>query len=528
MPEHNEDFNVKMNRLWTILRRRRWWAISTALMISLGAIAVSFIVPSRYRSEATIFVQKQRAPDRYVIPNDTSNAMATLDAMTSEILSSANLLRIIHDFDLYAEQRSRVDPGVLVTRIRTDIEVQPLIKNPERSGTNAFMIAFTGADPQVAQAVTSRLTSLFIQENQQAQEDRDNALTGFLSSQLESAKAELNRQEAILRNFKTQNLGQLPEQEQGNLQILSGLQIQLQNMQANLDRARQQRAYLQAMLNQPVTNGTTTAAPVSSASIQVTTARTELATLRAQRDDLLSRYSPIYPDVVSLNQRIAEKQALLKRLMASPQAPSETKDPDQTAVAILDPAAAQLRSQLEANRMEIADAERSCTQIESRIAEYRDRLNLAPLRAQQFAEVSRNYDVARQNYTAMLSRATESELATRLAKRQSGEQFQIIDPPSLPVHPSSPNRQVIALISLVVGLLLGVVVAFHVDSRDRSFRSEKEVRNFLSVPLLVAVPPLRTASELRRRALRHGFEWALGSVIALVLLASQFYVYLKG
>jgi len=528
LSERNDDLNTMLGRLWTIMGRRRWWILSTTMMIFIGTILVSFALPMRYRSEATIFVHKDRAPERYVIPNDTSNSMAQLDAMTSQILSSANLLGIISEFNLYPDQRNHAESGALVARIRASIEVQPLNKNPERSGTNAFMIAFTGNDPRVAQQVANRLTSLFIEENQQAQENRDTGMTNFLKSELDAASTNLTGQEAALRDFKMKNLGQLPEQEAGNLEILSGLQIQLQTAQANLARSRQQRAYLQAMLSQSASGFYAANGQPSLSASPTVSLRADIARLRAERDELLSRYSPLYPDVISLNQRISSEEARLNHLLSTPESSSAANSQTPLSTAITDPGTAQLKSQFEANRIEAADDEREVVQLEARIASYRNRLNLAPLREQQLAEVARNYDLAKQNYTNLVNKKTESELATKLAVRQLDQQFQIIDPPSLPLRPSSPQRPAIALGGLVGGLILGVLLAFFIEARDHSFRSVKEIRAFISLPLLVTVPSLRSSTEEHRLAWKVRVDWALGSVMVLLMLAVQIFVFLKG
>ena len=139
--------------------------------------------------------------------------------MTSEVLSSARLLRIINEFSLYSSQRGKVEPSTLVALMRNNIELQPLNKNPERRSGSAFMIAFTADNPQVAQQVVTRLTSLFIEESQQSQEDHDAGMTNFLESELAAAQEDLAQQESVLRDYKMKNLGQLPEQEQGNLDI---------------------------------------------------------------------------------------------------------------------------------------------------------------------------------------------------------------------------------------------------------------------------------------------------------------------
>jgi hypothetical protein len=52
------------------------------------------------------------------------------------------------------------------------------------------------------------------------------------------ARAKLAAQEAKMRVFKDQHMGELPTQTQSNLQILTGLQSQMQANQDSLNRAK--------------------------------------------------------------------------------------------------------------------------------------------------------------------------------------------------------------------------------------------------------------------------------------------------
>jgi hypothetical protein len=108
------------------------------------------------------------------------------------------------------------------------------------------------------------------------------------------------------------NLGELPEQQQGNLQILTGLQMQLQNTMAALGRARQQQVYLESLLSQyqnlaaggVPTPGTTVASPAEAI-------KAELTRLQSEKANLLARYTPKYPDVGKIDEQIKETEALL-------------------------------------------------------------------------------------------------------------------------------------------------------------------------------------------------------------------------
>lgn len=531
MPDDAGDFNEITNRVLASLVRRRWWILIATTVVSLGTILISFTLPHLYRSEATIFVEKERIPDRYVVANSTRNAMETIDAMTHEILSRTRLLQIIDEFGLYPKARHSMEPELLVEMMRSHIEVQPLNREPEKRATNAFLIAFTCDNPRVAQQVTGRLTALFIQENQQAQQTLDTSTTNFLESQLEDASTDLAKQEEELKDYKLRNLGHLPEQEQGNLTILSGLQLQLQTIQSSLSRARQQRTYLESMLAHYSLGGSGHAGQSSAGSSPIATKRAELSRLRAERDDLLSRYSERHPDVVNINERIAAEEARLNALLAAPIS-SPQGDNKASAAPISnmedDPASSELKSQLDANRSEIADAERESSELRAQIASYQQRLNYAPVNQQQISEVIRNYDLAKQNYTDLMNKKTQSELATKLAMDQRDRQFQVIDPPSLPLKPTSPAYGKFGLGGLAGGLVLGLALAFFMEARDRSFHLERNVRGYFGVPVVVGVPPLFTETEERQLAWRKTCEWALASALLLVVAAAQLYVLQKG
>lgn len=530
MTEQNSDLNATLNRLMAVIVRRRWWILVTTCVISLAVVRASFLLPNRYRSEATIFVANARVPQQYIVPNNTANTMEAVDAITHQVLSRARLMQIIIDFGLY-QGRRQMGIAALADLMRNDIEVQPTSKDPERRSVNAFMIAYTGDNARVAQQVTDRLTSLFIKESQQTQEDLDTGTTSFLQQEMEHAKTELDKQEAVLKDYKIKNLGELPEQNGANLEVLSGLQMQLQAADANLARARQQRTYLQAMLAPYTQLSSNHVSQESSGSGSLAAMREELARLRSQRDDLLSHYSSLYPDVVNLNQRIANVESRLNHLASSPApAPDRAKKEatfDEMNIP-LDPAAIQLRSQLEANAMEIDDVKKQSEQLRSRIAVYQNRLTLAPVRQQQLQEVMSNYESAKQNYADLLNKETQSELATKLAMQQRGEQYQVIDPASLPMKPFSPKRDKIALGGLAAGLFAGLGLAFLIDTRDRSFHFENDIRGFLAVPLVVGVPLLPTSVEKKKLARRTRLEWTVGSLLLLTILAVQLYMFRQG
>lgn len=536
MQEASDDLSEILIQVIAVAARRRWWLLLPSCGVALATTLVSMMLPNRYRSEAMILVERQKVPERYVVPNTTIDMREALQDMTQAILSRTRLLQIIDEFGLYPKERKRLGQDELIGLMRNNIEIEPAENSaggrPAREGINAFMISFTGDTPRQANEVAGRLTSVFIEENLRTREQQDIGTTKFLGEQLEAARKDLEKQEQNLRDFKMRNLGQLPEQQQGNLQILGGLHMQLQNTVSALARAQQQRTYLESLLNQyhsmavagNSVTGSRNASPLEAA-------QAELVRLQREREALLARYTAEYPEVQKIDEQITQTKATLQQLMEVPKESGEGKPKFSHPPASdleRDSTTAQIRSQLEANRLEIASAVSEQKRLAAQIADYQQRLNLTPVREQQLADVLRNYDLSKQNYADLLSKKTQSELATSLQKRQQGQQFRIIDAPSMPSKPFSPKRVKIVLGGMAAGIGLGVALALFAEAQDHSFRDENDIRQQFKNRLVLAVPLMLSPAEKRTLSRKRVLQWAAASALVVVVLATEFYVFRKG
>ena len=501
--------NETIANLRRVIVRRRWWIVLVSSATCFATLVVLSLLPNRYRSEATLLVEQQQVPQRFVLPTTTTDIREALEATTEEVLSRAPLLAIINEFGLYEKERRRLSPEGVLARMRHDIEIEP----QEGLGTkdvNSFKISFIAESPQLAREVTSKLTSLFIEQHIETREHQANTTTEFLQEQLEASKNKLEEAERQVGEYKLRHLGELPEQQQGNLTILAGLQTELQGTLSSLNRAREQRQYLESL-------GDNRGLMIQG----------DLARLQSQRETLLLRYTPEYPAVKRLDEKIAQTQALLKMLRASQTsgaAPSHAQPQPGSAVgAAEDASIAQINGQLEANKLEIENLTKDKKRLEGTIAEYQNRINQTPIREQELAGMQRNYDLLKSDYADLLNKKMQSELAGNLEKRQEGQQFRLIDQPSLPTVPASPNRIKISLGGVAGGLGLGMALAFLMEMRDRSFHSEEDLSRRFALPLVIGVPLLLTPVEQRSRTIRRNFEWVLGSGLALAMVAAEFY-----
>ncbi len=521
---------------WRIALRRRWWILLPIFLAWAAVWGVSWLLPSSYQSEALILVEQQKVPDQYVVPNVGASLQDRLQSISQQILSRTRLQATIDHLHLYPRRDGLGDmlkTGDPVESMRNDIAID-LVRAPSHPEEfTAFKIRYSAGSPELAQEVNTELTSLFVNENVRAQQQLSEDTTSFLENQLVEARTKMEEQEAKVAAFKTRHLGDLPSQLESNVQILAGIQSQLQNTHQALDSARQQKLYLESLLQQYRSVRTSSdsdnggiASASETASSTMSPNRTfekELMDLRLRLQDLQSHYTDVHPDVVALKDKIAkvEKLSAGKTANASDLAASEGL-PQGSSTSMI-----QLESQLKANQLEISNYQQQESELSSQISSYRTRLNMTPETEQELTSISRGYEESKSNYDSLLQKQMQSQLATSLEQRQKGEQFRIVDPPSLPNKPSAPNHFKISLAGLALGIALGLGLAALLEFKDVRVRGIIDVERLVPVRVLVGIPHLSTQTEDIARKKNLWLEFGAATIIVTLIAIGNLYAFHK-
>jgi polysaccharide biosynthesis transport protein len=573
MQEIEEQKSARgVEEYWAVVRRRKWWIIGPLFIGWLLVFVSAWIIPAQYTSESVILIDKSKVPELFVRSNVNVEMGERLESITQEVLSRTRLLGIINRYHLYQSVLTPT-PDDQLKKMRSDIKID-LVQTPTpdqfgKRELTAFKLQYTGDNASVAQQVNSSMVSYFIDENVKASQVASESTTQFLDTQLRSAAESLAQQETRLREFGKEHAGELPEQVQSNIQMLNGAQQQLGGLVEARNRAVQQQAYLTSLLAQYEAAGVDNVQSGSPQSIdqQIEGARTGLA-------DLEARYTPDHPDVKKMKDTIANLQALKDKQAgnggdASNADTSDKSDKDKAAAATTasagktPPAAKgsdsgkssdsdntadvgdvrsgttpsqlaamapvmQVQSQLKANRMEIQSRESEIRSLEAKIAELQSHLGGTPAVQAEMLNLTRDYQTTQKAYVDLLDKKNASALATNLQRQQQGENFRIIDPPSLPEKASFPDRFRFSLAGLAVGLGLAVLFGAGTEYVDDRIRSEQDLAQATPLPILVEIPPIRTAQEIASERRRPWFAVAAAILVLIIIPTGIFYAYYWG
>lgn len=530
MPEEFEEEGSKsfdLHYYVDVVRRRHLQFLIPLFAGWVMVWAASWIVSPVYRSGTLILVEQPTMPKAYVTPNISDDLQERLQSITQQILSRTRLLHIIDQFNLYSRKHAQRSPDDKVQLMRKDIDIE-LVRD-SRNQISAFNVYYSSHDPQLAQRVTSELTNLFINENLEVRQQQSEDTTKFLEDQLETARQTLSAQEEIIRKFKAEHAGALPGQLASNLQILTGMQSQLQNAEDALNTARQQRVYLQTLLEQYKT----LQGPKSGdgSGVGLAGIDQQLDKLKAQLADLSSHYTDKHPDVRKVKEQIAKAQKTREQILASAK-DKPAGDGSDISAAVADPAQSgmllQVQSQLRSNQVEIANREQAIAGLKAKIEDYQGRLNQEPIREQQLADLTRGYEQSKATYDDLLKKKNESAMATSMELLQQGQRFRIVDPPSFPQKPVFPNRLAFCGLGLAVGLVLGVGLVAVVEFLDDRLYSEQEIRDILGNEVLTEIPPIVTAADDQWAKRKLQLGWATTAIVLITIVAGSAYTYLRG
>ncbi len=487
--------------IWSVWNRR-WIALATAWGICLlGWLAVA-LIPNSYESQSRIFVQLDDVLAEQ-IGMGSGSRQRDLDRVRQTLVSAVNLEKVVRSTRLGDQITDASQMETATSRLADDIKVVS-------EGENLFEItAVSGRsdlsdaeNAQLAQVIVQRMIDIFREENMGGARGDMRETLDFINAQLEARQRELEAAEQRRLEFEAQ----YPELIGGTAalqQELNGTRSELRSVEADLAAAE---SALAAIDGQMASTPRTLLTPGSGGP----------AAALAQAEATLAQYrsqglTDQHPDVVALNRQIAT----LRERAAADGGVSGTPNPAYTSLV-------SIRSQRLAN---VQALQSRAAALRAEISAIMDSQSREPGVAAEAQRISRDYDVLRQQYEELLQDREELRLRGQVENERSAVQFEVVDPPSTPRTPAAPNRPLLLVAVLIVGLGGGAGFAFALGKLGSTFATASQLERRFDLPVIGTISHTVTEAgrALRRKHLKY-FAAASASlgVLFIVLLGVEF------
>ena len=492
-----------------IVKKRRWAIIIPALSVLLLSVLVLMFWKPVYRSTSTLLIEEQEISRDYVMATVTSYAEQRLQSINQKIMSTSRLLDIINRFNLYADKRDKLTSEEIVENMRKkdikfDIVMAEVIDRRTGMKTTAaiaFTISYEGHNPQVVQQVDNELASLYLEENMKVVDQQTKGTTNFLEGEMKSVQSTLADLEKKIAVYKGKHNRALPDLLQFNLQSLEWIERDRNDLNEQLRSLREKESYYQSQLG--------TIAPDTT-----NQDKDRLKELRVTLVGLKARYSEEYPDVIKTKAEIAN---LEKKLQTQMKEPAVQEKPDNPAYVALAAQLASVQAELRSVKVQIEELDKQRDSL-------RNALEASPKVEEGYKKLSVERNDTQAKYDDLMKKYMEAKVAYGLEKEQMGERFTLIDPARLPEKAVRPNRPVVLLIGLFLGITSGVGIASLQEASDRSARKSEDLTRSFPFPVLTEIPEIVTVEDEQRKKkrLKIGFASALLLIVVLALIVNYF------
>jgi succinoglycan biosynthesis transport protein ExoP len=499
-PPH-EDKEVNLRDYWKVIRKRQWIIIAFFLIVVITTAIGTFSMKPIYRATTTIQINKENPQ---IVDFKEIFAVNTMDMdyyqTQYKILESRSLARrVVQNLKLaehpeflpkpptpFQKWKSNILNPIsailtLASNKASDSKKDPSESEKETGLINQFLgklkiepirnsrlvkIHFDSNFPELSSQVSNALAATYIQQTLESRFIATQQAKEWLTGQLDDLKAKVERADEALQAFGSKHdIISLDDKENVTMQRLTDLNDAL-------TKAESERMAKEALYTQTKDRHSDSLPSILENKL-IMDLKQAYIQLEAQYMKLSETYKPEYPEMVRLKNQM---HSIQKRI-----------DGELTKIITA------IKNDYESSLRREALLRQAFEQQKARVIEMKDN-------SIQYNILKREADTNKELYRGLLQRMKEAGVSAGIM----ASNIQVVDQAELPTQPYRPNKQLNLLLAAVVGLFLGVGLAFFFEYLDNTVKTPEDVEQLIRLPSFGMVPEI---SYERRRRLESGTSY---------------------
>jgi polysaccharide chain length determinant protein (PEP-CTERM system associated) len=461
------DQRMQAKMIIDVAWRRRWWIVIPTIAGLAGSLFLASTLPKVFRASTTILVMRQSIPEDIVHTTVTTRVEERIRSLKIQVKSRRYSEAIVRELGMVPQNASEAEVEKACRKLSSKVGL-----DWDKQGLSWFNITVDDSSAKRAADIANRLAELFIEQNSALREAQAKGTVETVEGWRERLQNELKKRDADLARYRAQNLYELPDQQAPTLQLLNAAQSRITQLNTDIqfrsERLATARAEDKARRAQP---GLLPPSATDDPDLRT------YAQLQRDLQDLLVNYTDENPLVRRKRDQIAQFAAAHPEVTAPP-------DSAPTKAALGSPEIARLEGEIRTLEADRDREERNADTL-------RKRLEAMPLRQQELAGLTRDYEGLKAQFDAASAQKEQADRAADIEAAKKGEQFQIQDRARAPFTPASPNVPQIVILGLLAGLGLGVGLAALMEFIDHTVRNEDEfAHRYPDLPILGSIPNL--------------------------------------
>ena len=500
------DDSFKFAKFVRVLRKRWIVIVAVSTTVFAGITYFTFTRTPLYRSTASLLINNSTIPVSDIqIPGLPASSAINLGTEIG-ILRSRSLIEI-------GVSKMRQSPAASAYKeIDASAIISGLEIRPEKDAL-ILRLAFTDSDPKRAREVLNALSQTYVEYSLNDRRTKSSTAIKFIQDKLPQVKQQLDKSALAVTQFrKTYNIVDPDTYAASVYRMREALETQAQELQIKIAQVQQQYESIGKQV------GKTPDAAIGSSILQQDLSYQSLV---KQFQDVetsyfleRTRFREDHPNVLALKDRRDELYRLLEtraQTVVGAKRSGTANITNEPNSSILQ----NLSSQLFDAQTTLAVSQAQLESIRNAQSEVANAFSKIPQIQQKYVEIQRQLALDTSTYNKLTEKLEE----LRISEAQEISSWRILEPPLIPVRPSSPDIEKSLMLGAVSGLILGILFALLLDRLDQRIHEVEEIKELIDIPLLASIPMTEVASltamiskEILPTSSYYAFKEALSSL----------------
>ncbi len=479
----NDKEQLPTYSLMNIFIRRGWYIVLCLLAVLVPIIYYNQTATPTYEAVTTIIYEEPRHVNMTgTSPQYDTFGKETLVNQIQEIQSRAIALevvkslpsKVLQQIPLPEEKPSDFEPKAFYAAVvRDNILAAPIAES------DVIQIKARASDAYGAMVIANTITNVLKERNLRIRKDEVSGVRAFIEEQRDNYKEKLEESETRLRNFKERNrVTSLDKEVDEVLQRITHIDVLYQETKANREKTQESLVVIQDKINKQQKN---LVPSISDISTQV------VKQLKEQLAQLQDQYIRLQlQGIPENNTRMVQMRADMQRIRDN-LAEEATKIAE--ADNVIDPLSqiSNLYQQKITMELQLETYRTQERSLADAIKQYEGKLTNLPTKEYELARLTRDRELANNIYIMLSERREEA----RISEAEKVGNMRVIDKAEMPKKPVSPRKQLNLAIGLMLGLTMGLGLAFFLESLDTSLKTPDEVEKKTGLTIIGSIPRIR-------------------------------------
>jgi capsular exopolysaccharide synthesis family protein len=483
LPKSPESIDLNFSDYLSIVRRQWKPALSIFTVTVVMGIFAASCLKSSYQAEGRILFKNPtyKVVGSNLVPSniegsesgDLKPLVSTQNPLSTqiEVMSTRSLLQqTIAKLQL----KDRQDKPLTTTELKSKLTIKLI------GGADILQIGYKDRDPQLAAKVVNTLMQIYIENDIAVNRIEAEAAGLFMARQLPQTRSSLAQSEIAIRKFKQQNqVVDLAEESKTAVGKIGNLETEITTAKSQLAELSAQNQELRQKISLNSQDVMTFSATSQSPAIQGVI--TQIQDLERQLAVENSRFSSTNPIIIGLEEKKVKLTALLKQqiltttgsateLPAGALRMSETKQ--------------NLIKELLQSEVKRTGALQKVSSLQNALNTYKQRVRVMPQLVQTQNQLERQLEVSKSTYQNLLKKVQELELA----KNNKASNARIIDTASVPDRSDNNIKYLVGGLSVLGGAFLATGAIAYLEMAAKPAAQSQDVSKIFRHRLVGPLP----------------------------------------